>query len=63
MFALPMRYAFRVPAAIHLFSVLVERQVRSEAACTPMYPGRERSSSIAVMRVNTESSGTVRDYY
>jgi hypothetical protein len=53
MLALPIRYAFMVPAAIHMFNVLVERQVSLEAARTPTYPGRERSSSIVLIRVNT----------
>jgi hypothetical protein len=48
MFALPMRDAFMVPAAIHKFNVLVERVVSLEAAWVPMYPERERSSSIVV---------------
>jgi hypothetical protein len=61
--ALPMRDAWRVLALIHLVSVFFERPTSLEAARTPMYPGRERSSSIAVIGGNTERMGLIRNIH
>jgi hypothetical protein len=48
---------------IHLVSVFFERPTSLEAARTPIYPGRERSSSIAVIGGNTERVGPIRNIH